>query len=656
METNISHSEPKELDRAQQLLEEGKYDEALLFVKNIEENKDLTALDELLIPLLKSSILIRIGNYEESYKFAEKAYQESQVLKKHLYSIDALANMSHSLLWLGDLDKASDLIVQSEDILRTLTRISPIDREKREANIASRKASVCWFKGDANQGLPSAKKSLELREKRGNKYEIVESLFQIGVFHTFLKGDLDLALKYAERCQALAEEINHQYVISHNLANFGVISALKGEINESLMYYEQVLPIFEKNNNTYMFNSTLHNIGNVYIQKGNLDQALVYLVRALEALKKTRSTWQICTTTTSIIEVLVFKGEIEQAQRYLEQLEGFNKQMDNKWIKQSYLFSKALVLKTSPRIHNRAKAIEIFKQIVQEETEPSEGTIMALLNLCELLLDELRITNEQEILDEIEPLITQLLDIAEKSNSYWVLAETKLLQAKLALLTLDLKGARRLITQAQQIAEKYGMHRLAAKISIEHDNLLKDLSLWEKLMESKAPLSERLELANLKEQVKRMAQKRTIEVPESSVEEPVTILIITEGGKALFSHSFIKEKPFESHLFGGFLTTMDYFIKEMFSEGLDRAIFGQYTLLMKSISPFLICYIFKGDSYYAHQRIKYFIDHIQKEDAIWQNLIKFFQTNQSIHFKDIPLLESLITEIFINKDVLLSTL
>ena len=145
-----------------------------------------------------------------------------------------------------------------------------------------------------------------------------------------------------------------------------------------------------------------------------------------------------------------------------------------------------------------------------------------------------------------------------------------------------------------------------------------------------------------------------IGVPEASEENPVTILIITEGGTQLFSHSFIEEKEFESYLFSGFLTTIDYFMKEMFSEGLDRFIFGNYTLLMKSVAPFFICYIFKGDSYYAHQKINYFIDHIQKEDDIWQNLLKSFQINQSIHLKDIPLLESLITETFITKNVALN--
>ena len=154
--------------------------------------------------------------------------------------------------------------------------------------------------------------------------------------------------------------------------------------------------------------------------------------------------------------------------------------------------------------------------------------------------------------------------------------------------------------------------------------------------------------------MEKMVRRRAVEIPELLDEKPILLLIVSEGGRLLFSHSFVEETSIDSQIFGGFLTTIDYFIREMFSEGLDRAVFGEYTLLMKSIPPFFISYIFKGDSYYALQKTKKFIDHIRKEENIWQNLLKSFQVNQIIRLKDIPLLETLITDIFIKKSVVIS--
>jgi len=59
----------------------------------------------------------------------------------------------------------------------------------------------------------------------------------------------------------------------------------------------------------------------------------------------------------------------------------------------------------------------------------------------------------------------------EKSNSFWILGETYLLQAKLALISLNLEEARRLLTKGQRIVEKYELNHLAIKISNEHDEV-----------------------------------------------------------------------------------------------------------------------------------------------------------------------------------------
>jgi len=189
--------------------------------------------------------------------------------------------------------------------------------------------------------------------------------------------------------------------------------------------------------------------------------------------------------------------------------------------------------------------------------------------------------------------------------------------------------------RAKEIADKYGLNRLAIKISYEHDELLKSLNLWEKLKESEAPLSERWKLAKLDEQIKNMVKKRKIEIPELSDEEPVLLLIVSEGGIPFFSESFKVDRAFEDHLFGGFFTAINSFINEVFSEGLDRASFGEYTLLMNSIPPFLICYVYRGQSYSAQNRMKSFISEIKSKKGLWDTFEKFYQLNRkfSKHMK-----------------------
>ena len=70
---------------------------------------------------------------------------------------------------------------------------------------------------------------------------------------------------------------------------------------------------------------------------------------------------------------------------------------------------------------------------------------------------------------------------------------------------------------------------------------------------------------------------------------------------------------------------------------------------MKSITPFLICYIFKGDSYYALQRVNLFIEKIVKKKEVWQTLESFYLSNRIVQNDDIPSLEPLLIKLFLEK-------
>ena len=250
-------------------------------------------------------------------------------------------------------------------------------------------------------------------------------------------------------------------------------------------------------------------------------------------------------------------------------------------------------------------------------------------------------------MQELNEFISKLSTIAEETHSYLVFCETFILQAKLALLHFDFNSARRFLTQAQKTAESKGIRRLAIKISYEHDKLIEQLHLWKSLKESETSISERWKLAGLNEQIALMKKKGLGEVPDILDEKPVFLLIVSEGGVPLFSQSFSEDTKFEEHLFGGFFTTINRFITENFSEGLDRASFGKYTLLMNVFSPFLMCYIYKGQSYSAQKRINIFLDKIRNNIDTWNSLKKYYEANREIDTKDIPYLESLVKETFL---------
>lgn len=639
----------QEIEQAKKLFEKGNFERLFTILKTIRNLESFTDLEKLEYHLLKSSVHFRYRQDKECIEHAEIAFQLSEKLGYNLYSIDALLNKSWAVLWLGNFKLANELTLEAEKIFENLKKCKKFEIQRRKAFILFMKASCSWFQARID-GLACITKSLEIRKKLAIKHEIVEANSLLCAYYTHFKDDLDYALQLLNDSQSLAIEINHPWVDSYNSKSYGDIYYMKGDLEKALNYYKRGVRFFENLNHLFPAIITISEIGNIYREMGDINQCCDYLKYSYDITRNIKNKWVKSEVIANLIDVLVIRGDIDKAEDYLRKLKEIYKILpNNKRIAQSYLISKALILKSSPRFQTQAKAQDIFTQIIKDENIKNEYTIIAILNQCDLLLEELKITNRGEIIDEVKSLIDKLLEVTNKLKSYWTLAEALVLQAKLSLLTLDLIEARTLLTRAQRIANKYHMHRLAIKISNEHDELLQKLDIWKKLKKSKSTLIERFELTDLNNHLSAMIKKQRYQLPKTVKEEPVLILIISNGGNTLFCHQFVEEKALNSHILGGFLTSIDYFIKEVFSEDLDRAIFGDYTLLMNSLNPFFIGYIFKGKSYNALQKINSFSEYLKKENNLWVYLMQNYAMNKIIHIEDNSLLMNAIKSVFLDE-------
>jgi len=512
----------EELKQAEILKNEGKFNEALLSLNEIEERGDLSPSDLLSFHLLKGSILNIVGSYSDALKHGELAYQKSQELIRKLQSIDALIIMGLASTQLGDLEKALDVIAQGEELLKAVKVEDPREITKRKGSLTVIKGFAYFLMSEPELSLNNLLLSLKLREEVGDKNEIAQSLMMIGYAYFILEGNFERSLKYAERCQRMTDEVTVKTIIAHNLMSLGNIALMKGELNQSLDDYKQALEIFEEFNNIQYIGGCLNNIGEIYRKQGKIREALKYYDESVTLTEKVGNSWLISTQLHNLSLLALEIGDIKLAQDYLVRMEEISNQSESKRIKGNYLLCKALILKTSSRAPNRAESEEILRNIVNEEMVDFELTIDALINLCDLLLVELKITNDPELLEELQTLITQLLNISENQNSYFLLAETYLLQAQISLLTLDIKRAQRYLTQAHQIAERFNLDQLKEKIANETEDLHKKLKLWDKLKDVGASLADRLELARLEEQIGGMLQNRSV-LTSQVKEEEVTI-------------------------------------------------------------------------------------------------------------------------------------
>ena len=258
---------------------------------------------------------------------------------------------------------------------------------------------------------------------------------------------------------------------------------------------------------------------------------------------------------------------------------------------------------------------------------------------------ELQITNESEILDEIPPLITRLHEIAETTHSFSLLAEIYLFKAKLELINFQITEAQRLLTRAQQITQQYHLPRLEKKISLEHDQFLEKLDIWKELKNRNAPLAERLKRFSLEDDLNLMMRKRAIEHVETIPEEPQLLSIIAEGGVSLFNHFFSKE--WENKLmFSSFMTAFNSFSHDFFAKTLDRVKIGENTIIMTPLEENILCYVIKGQTYPAQQKLNTFLEGIKNSQVILDAINRSFSSGALLSEENTPVLGELVNAIF----------
>ena len=158
------------------------------------------------------------------------------------------------------------------------------------------------------------------------------------------------------------------------------------------------------------------------------------------------------------------------------------------------------------------------------------------------------------------------------------------------------------------------------------------------------------ETEELNGDVIRMIDKRSVDIPKLQAEEPVLLIIVYEGGVTVYSQKFSQKEMIDEMFVGGFLTAIDAFMHQTFATGgsIERIQHQEYTLLLKIENPLLFCYVFKGQSFTAIQKLDSIIKEIKKSTSIWQALTNNLGVELGITENE--LIEELANQVFMPED------
>ncbi len=504
------------------------------------------------------------------------------------------------------------------------------------------------YKGMREKAQEYYQKSYDIYLKIGNKDFIGRLLNNFGIIYNY-----DGKLREAEDCYQKSleyqNEIGNKGIIARTYNNIGLLNLRMGDLEKAEEYFRKSLASFQEIGNIQNIMNSFNQLGKVYKLKGRFEEALLNFQLAINMMDQITNNGFNSTTLLNYISTALIKNNLEQAKEKLALLKQINLESDEPLINIKTKLATALLLMKSDRVKNRAKAEEYLEEIIACDNFDTDYKIDAMLNLCELKINELKETNNKELLGEVKSLANNILDVAHNQHSMIIYAESYWLLSQIALIELNIRSAREYLTKAQSIAEEWGIDQLAMKISIDHDKLLEQLEIWKKLSTKDAPLPEILETADIEEFFMKLYRDKGLDI-QFPPEEPVMFMLLKSTGMPIYSKNFILKGELDDSLLSGFLSAINIFAKEAFSATgpINRIKHNDYTIIINNIESYLLCYIFKGQSFSALQKLAKIDAKIKLNEHLWDELKQIYSGTITLSQENEKILSNMVNDIIVS--------
>lgn len=546
------------LNQIASFITQERYEEALHIIPNVESLDTLDKSSHLFMLYLKSICFFNLGDLVKAREPLTLLLNLSQKSQNVLYGLDAICLLLKISMMSETRDESKRLIALGEILLNKGDMCASEDLTQRKAaflylkavssdpntesenildlieeslslrEVIEDKAGISesfyglgnyhLYRGDRKLAQEFFKKSLAVGEEIGKKYLISQAYRALGNVHMF-RGKFNLALDYTKKSYALVESIKNKCEISHNLQHLGEIYYLKGELESAKKCIVEALELAEAADYTVQVILCLYNLGRLLQDRGDFQTSLKQFKKALDLVKKRNAKFFLAEGLYNLIRLYTYHLTPGKAASLLKELEELKIEKNTEWNNLIYRAGRALILKTSKRLSDKMEALIIFQKIAEEPCIIYKVTVEAIINLCDLLLYELKVTGNEDLLDELNHYCDRLLEIADEQNSHSLLAETFWLQSKLALLKLDIQQAQTLLLKAQSIAEEKGLNALANSIGYDHFSFFSQLQKWEEYLYRNVSLNRRIELAQLEDLVVKLIYKQPNDIPQKTIEE-----------------------------------------------------------------------------------------------------------------------------------------
>lgn len=390
--------------------------------------------------------------------------------------------------------------------------------------------------------------NLKLIENIHNDYLLAFQYFIIG--RLFLNSKTDLSEEFFLNALQLSEKINNKKIATfcylrlcnlmhtrRNLVQFEIYvkkaSNLLNDLDDRLFWYSLALHFksyylreLGRYNEAYtMLEKRMEivtsldikqaicscyiDIGRIFHLQNRINEAYKNYKKALSLLKHLKGKYsKLYQIWTNFLMILLIKENHlhDDGKIYLDNLKSVK---DDQRKVTVFPVAHALYLLTKKRMKEHFKAQEILEHYISETSEKYveyQVGFIPHLTLCEIYLKEFQTSKELEVYEDIIGLIENLNKFAEKNNAPLMIIYSKILYAKLKLISNKYDKCNDLLQEALKIAKIYEMHHFIELIGNELENLIDSFNKVKDSIFTNPSINEKLEQENFSDYI-RLANK-----------------------------------------------------------------------------------------------------------------------------------------------------
>jgi len=409
----------KNLKKVKDYLQNGQYKKAMDFIGELEK-KNYSEIEKDILKLRKSQALFRYGHYNLAFELNKDVLPKFLANDLPKYYLEALAQKAIMLIEKSKTDEALEVLKQKESILDSLPTEKLEEIYEARCSLLLYEGVAYFHKHESKRALNFAKESLEIAEYYDNK-------LGIGIIYIFIAdcigrlGQVEKAVEYREEALRLFTELENPYWIAYVQHYFGRYYASLGDYDLAIEYYLKIMPFVDKTENAYQKIVTLLYLAETYRQ--NLDQEIAYdyYLQAYQLLENTERLDLKYMILKNLAWMTVNKGEIEKADEYFEEVKPIIQQLNDP--KYDLTIRTFEIWKLRRRFFETKSSLILeevenkLRELINDETINYRRKIGLKMDLCKILLDVYLNTGNNEVIDEIESLTSELLESSSKYDS-----------------------------------------------------------------------------------------------------------------------------------------------------------------------------------------------------------------------------------------------